>query len=285
MAALRFPEVEDPLVSVVMVTYGNWPLVRRVLEALVERTDPTYELIVVDSSSPDETPQRLRDEVEGANVVLSEENLGFGGGSNLGAEKARGRYVLFLNPDALVEPGWLEPLLEVLESDPTAGAVVPMLLNPDGSIQEAGSVVDSVGWSLAFGRGESADTLAHRFRREVDYGSAACLLVRRDAFEEAGGFDPAYGIGYFEDVDLSFKLKERGLKTIYEPRSRVVHELHGSGTSKQAQQRMIANRALFYRRWSERLARRPKLVELPSNPARLAAARDAEVVDRILVLD
>ena len=185
----------------------------------------------------------------------------------------------------MVEPGWLEPLLEVLEQDPTAGAVVPMLLNPDGSIQEAGSVIDSVGWPLAFGRGESADTLAHRFRREVDYGSAACMLVRREEFAAVGGFDPAYGIGYFEDVDLSFKLKERGLRTIYEPRSRVVHELHGSGTSQQAQKRMIANRALFYRRWSERLARRPKLVELPTNPARLVAARDAEVVDRILVLD
>ena len=285
MSPVRFPEVEDPLVSVVMVTHGNWPLVRRALEALAERTDPVYELIVIDSASPDETPQRLRDEVEGANVVISEDNLGFGGGSNLGAEQARGRYVLFLNPDALVEPHWLEPLLDVLEDDPTCGAVVPMLLNPDGSIQEAGSVVDSVGWPLAFGRGESANTMAHRFRREIDYGSAACLLVRREEFADAGGFDPAYGIGYFEDVDLSFKLKERGLSTVYEPRSRVVHELHGSGTSLQAQQRMIANRALFYRRWSERLARRPKLVELPTNPARLAAARDAEVVDRILVMD
>ena len=285
MAAIRFPEVEGPLVSVVMVTHGNWPLVRRALEALVERTDPVYELIVVDSASPDETPRRLREDVGGANVLISDENLGFGGGSNLGAEQARGRYVLFLNSDALVEPEWLDPLLEVLENDPTTGAVVPMLLNPDRSIQEAGSAVDSVGWTLAFGRGESPNTMAHRFRREIDYGSAACLLVRHDEFADAGGFDPAYGIGYFEDVDLSFKLKERGLKTVYEPRSRVVHELHGSGTSRQAEQRMIANRALFYRRWSERLAARPKLVELPTNPARLVAARDAEVVDRILVLD
>ena len=285
MAVVQFPAVEDPLVSVVMVTYGNWPLVRRSLEALVERTDPVYELLVVDSASPDDTPEQLRSEVEGANIVFSQENVGFGGGSNLGAERARGAYLLFLNPDALVEPGWLEPLLEVLEGDEQAGAVVPMLLNPNGTIQEAGSVIDSVGWPLAFGRGEKADSLAHRFRREVDYGSAACLLIRREDFSAVGGFDPAYGIGYFEDVDLSFKLKERGLKTIYEPRSRVVHELHGSGSSVQAQQRMIANRALFYRRWSDRLSRRPKLVELPTNPARFAAARDAEVVDRILVLD
>lgn len=285
MTKLTFPKVDEPLVSVVMVTYGNWPLVRRSLAALLERTDPVYEVIVVDSASPDETPQRLGEEVEGATLILSDENLGFGDGSNLGAQKARGEYVCFLNPDAGVEIGWLDPLLEVLQEDSTAGAAVPMLLNPDGSIQEAGSVIDSVGWPLAFGRGESANTLEHRFRREVDYGSAACVLVRREDFEAVGGFDPAYGIGYFEDVDLCFKLKERGLRTMYEPRSRVIHELHGSGTSVQAQQRMIANRALFYRRWSDRLARRPNLVELPTNRERLAAARDAEVVDRILVLD
>jgi GT2 family glycosyltransferase len=285
MASVRFPKVEEPLVSVVMVTYGNWPLVQRSLEALRDRTNPVYEVIVVDSASPDDTPRRLTSEVEGAQLVLSKENLGFGGGSNLGAQQARGRYLCFLNSDAMVEPGWLDPLLEVLDQRPTAGAAVPMLLNPDGSIQEAGSVIDSVGWPLAFGRGESPDTLAHRFRREVDYGSAACMLVRHEDFQAVEGFDPAYGIGYFEDVDLCFRLKEQGLGTIYEPRSRVVHELHGSGTSVQAQQRMIANRALFYRRWSERLARRPNLVELPTNPARLVAARDAEVVDRILVLD
>ena len=130
MTALRFPTVDDPLVSIVMVTYGNWPLVRRSLEALLERTDPVYELIVVDGASPDDTAQRLSEEVEGASLVLSKENLGFGGGSNLGAEQAKGRYVCFLNSDALVEPGWLDPLVEMLEEDPTTGAAIPMFLNP-----------------------------------------------------------------------------------------------------------------------------------------------------------
>jgi O-antigen biosynthesis protein len=285
MTPIRFPSVDEPLVSVVMVTYGNWPLVRRSLEALLARTDPVYELIVVDSASPDETAQRLSDEVEGASLVLSQENVGFGGGSNLGAEHARGRFLCFLNSDAMVEPDWLDPLVEVLKEDPTAGAAIPMFLNPDGTIQEAGSVIDSVGWPHALGAGESAKAFAHRFRREIDYGSAACLLIERETFRDAGGFDPVYGVGYFEDVDLSFKLKERGLRTMYEPRSRVVHERHGSGTSDQARKRMEVNRAIFYRRWSERLARRPNLVELPTNSPRLVSARDAEVVDRILVLD
>lgn len=285
MTPLRFPTVDEPLVSVVMVTYGNWPLARRTLEALLGNTDPVYELIVFDSASPDETPAKLGEEVEGASVILSEANTGFGPGSNQGAEQARGRYLCFLNPDALVQPGWLDPLVETLESDEGVGAVVPMLLNPDGTIQEAGSVVDSVGWTQALGSGAPSDSFEHRFRREVDYGSAACLLIERDTFTEAGGFDPAYGVGYFEDVDLAFKLKERGLRTMYEPRSRVVHELHGSGGSLQARRQMEANRTVFFERWGGRLAKRPNLIELPTKRSRLVAARDAEVADRILVID
>ncbi len=285
MTSLRFPSVDEPLVSVVMVTYGNWALARRALEALLQNTSPVYELIVFDSASPDETPARLSEEVEGATVLLHGANIGFGPGSNHGATHTRGRYLLFLNPDTRVLSGWLEPLLQALESDPTVGAAVPMLVNPDGSVQEAGSVVDSVGWTHALGAGGSPDDFEHRFRREVDYGSAACMLVEREIFNEMGGFDPAYGVGYFEDVDLSFRLKERGLRTIYEPRSRVVHERHGSGTSLKARRQMEANRSVFYERWSDRLSKRPNLIELPANPSRLVAARDSEVADRILVID
>jgi GT2 family glycosyltransferase len=284
MTALRFPAVDEPLVSVLMVTYGNWPLARRALEALHENTDPVYELIVFDSASLDETPAKLSEEVGGATLILSEANVGFGPGSNQAAGQARGRYLCFLNPDALVQPGWLDPLVETLESDGT-GAAVPMLLNPDRTIQEAGSVVDSVGWTQALGSGADADKFEYRFRREVDYGSAACLLIERETFAEVGGFDPAYGVGYFEDVDLAFKLKELGLATFYEPRSRVIHELHGSGGSLQARRQMEANRAIFFERWSGRLARRPNLIELPTHPRRLVAARDSEIADRILVID
>lgn len=284
MTELSFPHVDEPIVSVVMVTYGQWPLARQALKALNARTDPVYEVIVVDNDSPDDTAERVREEVEGAVLVFNDVNTGFGGASNQGAERARGRYLCFLNSDATVQDGWLPPLLDVF-ADETAGAAVPVLLNPDGSIQEAGSVVDSVGWALALGEGESPDAFANRFKRAVDFASAACMLVERETFLELGGFDPAYGVGYFEDVDLCFKLRERGLRTIYEPRSRVVHERHGSGTSRQAQERMQANRQIFYQRWDEQLARRPRLLEVPFNVRRRIAARDAEVIDRILVLD
>jgi glycosyltransferase involved in cell wall biosynthesis len=152
-------------------------------------------------------------------------------------------------------------------------------------VQEAGSVVDYLGWALALGGGADPERFEFRFPREVDFGSAACLVTPRRLFAELGGFDPAFVPGYFEDVDYSFRLKARGLRTVYEPRSRVVHVRSGTASSEGARRLVEQNRSVFFERWSERLSARPRLRELPTHPERLVAARDAEVADRILVID
>src|SRR5439155_17713081 len=116
-------------VSVVMVLYGGGKLARRSLQALAENTEAPYELVLVDNASPDEALGEIGDLAKDAKVIHNETNLGFGGASNQGAERAGAETLCFLNSDALVEPGWLEPLLETL-AEPGVGAVVPMLLNP-----------------------------------------------------------------------------------------------------------------------------------------------------------
>jgi GT2 family glycosyltransferase/glycosyltransferase involved in cell wall biosynthesis len=281
---VSLPRPEGPLVSVVMLLYGGWELARRAIAALAEHTEPCFELVLVDNASPDDSLARIEELVEGATIIRNEVNRGFGGASNQGAELARGRYLCFLNSDALVEPGWLPPLLETLE-EADVGATVPLYLNEDGTVQEAGSVVDSIGHCHAVGGGGDPRDFQYRFRREVDFASAACMLVRRELFLELGGFDEAYSPGYFEDTDLCFKLSERGLRTIYEPRSRVVHVRHGSGTSESARLTMESHRDVFVERWGERLVRRPRLVEVAQEPRQMLAARDAEALDRILVID
>ena len=267
-----------------MVLYGGWKLARRAISALAENTEPCFELILVDNASPDDTLARVEEHVSGATVLRNEANRGFGGASNQGAGQARGRYLCLLNSDALVQPGWLEPLVEALDA-PGVGAAVPLYLNDDGSVQEAGSVVDSIGHAHAVGAGGDPNDFAYRFPREVDYGSAACMFVRAGLFQELGGFDEAYSPGYFEDTDLCFRLHERGLRTIFEPRSHVVHIRHGSRTSESARQLMESHRDLFVERWGERLARRPRVIEAAQKPHQMLAARDAEALDRFLVID
>jgi GT2 family glycosyltransferase len=284
MTEVTLPQVDKPLVSVVMVLYGGGGVAKRAISALAENTEPCFELIVVDNASPDDSLARVEEHVDGATIIHNEVNLGFGGASNQGAQRARGRHLCFLNSDALVESGWLPPLLETLE-EPGVGAVVPMYVNENGTLQEAGSVVDSIGHCHMVGRDGDPDAFQYRFRREIDFGSAACMLIPAGLFLEQSGFDDLFSPGYFEDTDLCFKLFERGLRTIYQPRSRVVHVLHGSRSSESARRTMEKHRGLFVERWGERLARRPHVVEAATDPSQMLAARDAEALDRFLVID
>jgi O-antigen biosynthesis protein len=278
-----FEPADRPLISVVMVTYGAWPWARRALEAVAAYTAAPFEVIVVDNASPDGTAARLRGEVRGATLVGNDTNIGFGAGSNLGAHHARAPFLCLLNSDAMVQPGWLEPLLEALAA-PDIAAAVPCLLGLDGAVQEAGSVLGAGGYTLAYGRGASPDDPAVGFPRRIDYGSAACMVLRRADFEAVGGFHPAYGLGYCEDVDLCLELAARGRWTVYEPRSRVVHVGAASSDHVQAGERMRRNRVILRHRWGGELSLRPPLADLERFPHRLAAARDATSADRIVVL-
>ena len=158
-----------------------------------------------DSASPDETPARLSEEVAGARCILSRgERRASGRGSNEGAGQARGRYLCFLNPDALVQPG----LAGAPGRDARGGSHRSAPSFRCCSTRTARSRKRAR--SDRLGRLDPGARLRRRrgrlrvpFRREVDYGSAACLLIgaaRRSP--DGGGFDPAYGLGYFEDVDL-----------------------------------------------------------------------------------
>jgi GT2 family glycosyltransferase len=282
MSPLVLPRTERPVVSVLMVTYGGWELARKALEGLRDHTEVPYEVVIVDNASEDGTGRRLEAEVVGATLVLNDRNVGFGPAVNQAAALARARYLALLNPDALVRRGWLEPLIQALERDPGTGAAVARLVNLDGTVQEAGSLLWSDGSTLAFGAGADPSDPAFRFRRSTDYGSAACMLVRRADFLAVGGFDPDYLPAYCEDVDLALSLRRRGLRTVYEPRSEAVHVRFGSSDEGRAARLIQANREILRRRWPEDLRKRlPPADE--DHPHRLVAARDAQAVDRILV--
>jgi GT2 family glycosyltransferase len=287
VSVLTLPRADHPLVSVVMVTFGGWALTRRALEALVEHTRLPFEVIVVDNPTPEDVAARLREEVSGAEVLENHRNEGFGPAANRGAQQARGEHVLFLNTDTLVGPGWLEPLVETLGSDPRAGAAVPMFLNQDGTVQEAGGLLFEDASTLMYGFGEPPTEPAYRFRRYVDYGSAACLLLGRSEFLDAGAFDPAFVPAYCEDVDLQLRLRERGRRTVYEPRSGVVHARFGSSglDERTAASLVEKNAGILRERWGHVLADRPPRPEagVPEHAHRVLAARDADAVVRILV--
>jgi GT2 family glycosyltransferase len=282
MTPIAFAPAGSARVTVVIVTHGAWEWTQRALAAL-HRSTQDVEVVIVDNASRDGTPERLAHEFEGARVVTNADNVGFARAANQGAELAGGELVAFLNNDALVHDGWLAPLVDSLDRDARVAAAGPRLLNLDGSLQEAGALVARDGSTWSYGYGDDPDRPEYRFPRVIDYAAGACLLVRRAALLDCGGFATAYSPAYYEDVDLCFALAARGLRTVYEPRSLVTHARHGSGDAAQANTLSRCNRVTFLERWAKALEARPATLE-PPMPRAILGARDAHALDRILVV-
>lgn len=267
-------------VTFILVSYGGRDLVVDCLAKLAEHVRAPYEVVITDSASPDGTGQWLEDNLTGVTVLRMAQNLGFGAGCNLGVRHASTEFVCFLNADVEVTQGWLEPLVAFLDSRPEAAAVAPVMLNSDGTVQEAGSVIGGDGWCRAYTDDEQA-----LYPRRVDYVSAACLLMRRSAFNAVGGFSTEYEIAYFEDVDLALALAAKGMQTWIEPTSRVFHARHGSSSSERANELMRLNHGTFRRRWPDVLASRAPVVGIDEHPYRMSWLRDHDAPFRVLLID
>jgi GT2 family glycosyltransferase/glycosyltransferase involved in cell wall biosynthesis len=290
-AVLAFRDVATPEVSVIIPVFNQWELTRACLASIAASAPlERLEVIVVDDASTDATATELG-RVSNVRVVRNAENAGFTRSANRGAAAARGRLLLFLNNDTRVCPGWVEGLLEAI-AVPGVAAAGSRLLYPSGLLQEAGAVIwaDGSGWNL--GRGRSPRRPEYAYRREVDYCSAASLMVRADLFTVAGGFDERYAPAYYEDADLCFTLRALGHRVVYEPSSTVVHlegATHGTerrrpvaGAHGKVNQRR--NRELFAAKWAEDLSRRRSQPSRVTPREELLASRP-DPRPRVLVCD
>ena len=201
----------DPEVSIVVVNWNATEMTRACIRHIwANTTGVNYEIIVVDNGSATEGLELLSGAGGGLRLLPLGINRYFGEANNIGVEAARGRFVCLLNNDVFVSPGWLETLLDSLKATPDVGAVGPVFLFPDETIQEAGGQIDASGQPERLMRGQHAGARAAITDRLVDYISAACLLLSRELFLQAGGFDLAYEPAYYEDVDLCLKLTALG---------------------------------------------------------------------------
>jgi O-antigen biosynthesis protein len=279
---ITLPPAPAPRVSIVIPAFGPvaWTLacLRSIAHA---ETRASYEVVVVDDDPGRDIADALAG-VEHLRVVRHERNQGFVEACNRGAREARGEELVFLNNDVLVGDGWLDRLLATREEFPEAGAVGAKLVFPNGLLQEAGGIVRSDGSPGNYGLGGDAGAPAHDTARPVDYVSAAALLIARPLFTELGGFDAAFRPAFFEDTDLAFRIRERGLAVIYQPGAVVVHfggASYGHDPVGGLKRHQVEHREVFRARWQARLAAQPA-PELDAGDAALAGYRR-----RALVLD
>ncbi|MEK6303879.1 MAG: glycosyltransferase family 2 protein [Acidobacteriota bacterium] len=212
----------EPRASIIIVSYNKREDITRCLQSVKETAHAAFEVIVVDNASVDGSADSAARFTE-VTVVRSSENLGFGGGCNLGASRARGEHLVFLNPDTTVDPGWLTALTKPLDARADVGLVTSkiLMLNDPKRINTCGNTVHLTGLTLCRGLGASSE----RFNsdEDVDAVSGAAFAIRRDVFESLGGFDETMFL-YMEDTDLSLRARLAGWESRFAADSIVYHD-------------------------------------------------------------
>jgi N-acetylglucosaminyl-diphospho-decaprenol L-rhamnosyltransferase len=219
-------------VSVVVVSYNAREHLRRCLSAVA---GDAYEVVVVDNGSSDGSVELVRERFPSARLLQLGRNVGLPAANNAGIRVASGRYVLVLNSDAWPREHAIAELTRLVDAHPDIGAVGPRLLNPDGSLQRSVRGFPTL-WRLAteyfflrklaprsrllnafYGAG-----FPHDAPRHVEWLTSAVLLLRREAVDDVGGFDPSFFI-FSDEVDLCLRLRRAGWSVVFWPRAEFVH--------------------------------------------------------------
>jgi GT2 family glycosyltransferase len=252
---LVLPLHHSPLVSIIVPTLNHCNDVVECLASIVSSNpSTTYEVIVVDDGS-DERELALLSDVPNLRFLRLDTNQGFAAATTAGINLTQAEYIVLLNNDTVVLQGWLDQLVKTVESDDQIGLVGSKILREDLLVQEVGGSVTRSGYAFQNGTGQEVQHWNLQLPREVDYCSAASLLIRRSVWDQVGGFDPQFLPAYYEDTDLCFQARNNGFSTFCNPRSIVIHR---EGTShgndglglKRFQYR---NREYFYEKWKQSL--------------------------------
>lgn len=253
---LVFPQWEHPQVSIVIPVYNQFDYTWHCLDSILKNSeDCTYEIIIANDCSTDLTT-RLTELVDGIQMITNGANLRFLLNCNHAAEYARGKYILFLNNDTQVQPGWLKPLISLMEKDSSIGMVGSKLLYPDGYLQEAGGILWKDGSAWNYGNRQNPEDSEFNYVHEADYISGAAIMIRHSLWKEIGGFDKRFVPAYCEDSDLAFEVRKHGYRVMYQPQSVVVHfEGISNGTDLTSGQKkyQVDNQHKFLEKWKTEL--------------------------------
>lgn len=280
----NFDRVEAPKAAIIIPVHNAWNITLQCLLALKQNTTPqNFEVIVVDDGSTDRTPALLA-ECGGVHVVRLDSNQGFVKACNAGAALARAGYLVFLNNDTQVQPGWLQHLLDTFEVHPKAGLAGSRLVYPSGRQQEAGGIIFNDGSAWNFGHLDDPSKPQYSYARQPDYVSGAALAIRRRTFLDVGGFDINFAPAYYEDVDLAFRVRRLGKEVWYQPLSWVVHlegATAGLDTSSEGliKRYQAINQRRFVDRWSDEIS------ELGCREEPLEFQKERNVQHHVFVVD
>ncbi len=217
-------------VTVVIPNYNGIKYIRGCMDSLRREKDADcdFDVVVVDNASGDGSLEVLKEEYPAAELVALDTNTGFCHAVNVGIKAAETPYVILLNNDTVVKPGFIKALLEAIEKDEKIFSVSPMMLSmqDESIIDDAGDEYCLFGWAYARGKGKSAANYEKPVEIFAACGGAS--IYRKSIFEEIGYFDENH-FAYLEDIDIGYRARIYGYRNVYEPEAKVLHA--GSASS------------------------------------------------------
>lgn len=241
----------EPRISIIILVTDDTGMLERCLQSLTDThsLDDRSEVIVLGNGTPDQALASVgaRHDIT---LLRSAINHGFGGGCNLAVRCARGQRLVFLNDDVVVGDGWLNALDRALDDDDDIAVAGSKVLLSADRLQEAGSILWRDGSTSGRGRDRRPDLPEYSVSRRVDYVSFCSAIVRRAAWDVAGGFDERYFPAYYEDADLCLTLQRLGWRVMFEAASIVTHAEGGSGRRDYRDFLSRRNQAHFVAKWA-----------------------------------
>jgi len=219
---------EKQLISVVVLNWNGIKVLNQCLSSLRTQTYTPLEITVVDNASTDDSVNFIRERFPDVQLVVNEQNLGFGGGNNVGIRASQGRYIMVLNNDTRLDPHCIEELRRCIEENDRYGACASKILleYEDNLIDAAGIVVCPDGLSIGRGRLEKGNTYDEE--AEVFFASDCACLYRREMIEDIGLYDEDF-FAYADETDMGWRAQLAGWRCIYNPKA-VVHHFHSASS-------------------------------------------------------
>lgn len=275
-----------PELSIVIPVYGQHETTYACLKSIADNPPSVpFEVVVMDDCSPTPAADFLSI-VAGVKILRNEENLGFVGNMNAGASAAIGDWLVLLNNDTIIIGNAFDKLLDIFSQHENVGLVGAKLLNQDGSLQEAGGIIwrDGSGWN--WGRGADRRDPRFNYVRDVDYCSGAVLAIRRELFMTLEGFDTHYAPAYYEDTDLAFRIRAKGLRVLYQPAAEIYHlegVTHGRDENSGMKAYQKINAKKFYQRWQTTLSSHAENAVQPEREAHRKTRGNILIVEACMI--
>jgi len=244
---------KEPIFSIIIVTYNSEEFIRECINSILNSKFKEIEVIIVDNASSDNTPFILNEykNKQLIKIFLNNRNVGFAKACNIGAMYARGKYLVFLNPDTIVSPNWLSAIYKIFSEKNNIAIIQPLLLDyyDHRKVYSGGLLLlhPFVGFYWSLGNNDIKKIKEKSKNMYFAFATGAALCIRKDVFTKVGGFDDTFFL-YFEEIDLNWRVWLAGYKSICTFNS-VVYHAGGKGASLSSIARKYLRAYFIHRNW------------------------------------